>query len=260
MGQLDNCITSLASRNAIFLNAVGFFSAVLTCFAWQSFRQGFTSAEFEGVQIFSYSYKPMIVTFQLVGYAISKFYGIKFCSELKANRRWFWMIILHSASLFFLILFGLIPPPYNAFFIFFNGLSLGQSFGLMFSYVEGRTTTHLLLSGWNLTSMFSQGACRSIGSVMIQKGLSEFWTPAVIGTIVYFPMLFGTFLFESLPPPTEEDITQRTKRVPMNGAERSKFLKGFAPGIICFTVYYVTMQVLSDFRSFFSLEIFKDFG
>jgi hypothetical protein len=155
-----------------FLNIQAFLSAFLTCFSWLSYRQGFTGAAFDGVMFWTVQFKPMIVIFQLLGYAISKFYGIKFCSELNVHRRWFWMILFHSVSLIFLTLFGLIPPPYNSFMIFFNGLSLGQTFGLIFSYLEGRTTTHLHVAGMNLAFMFTYGACLSLGSALIRTGLS----------------------------------------------------------------------------------------
>jgi hypothetical protein len=40
-----------------------------------------------------------------------------------------------------LVLFGLTPPPYNALWLFFNGIPLGMVFGLVTGVLEGRRHT-----------------------------------------------------------------------------------------------------------------------
>ena len=43
-----------------------------------------------------------------------------------------------------LLLFWLVPQPWNIPFLFLNGLPLGMVWGLVFSFLEGRKTTELL--------------------------------------------------------------------------------------------------------------------
>ena len=49
-----------------------------------AFRKTFAAATFEGLMFLGINYKVWLVTFQVIGYALSKFIGIKIISELKA--------------------------------------------------------------------------------------------------------------------------------------------------------------------------------
>src|SRR6478609_7384158 len=51
------------------------------------FRKGFTVCSFEGMQFLGINYKVWLVISQVLGYASSKFYGIRFISELKKTGR-----------------------------------------------------------------------------------------------------------------------------------------------------------------------------
>ena len=50
-------------------------------------RKTFSVATFEGIYFVGISYKVWLVMFQVIGYALSKFVGIKFISELKQGSR-----------------------------------------------------------------------------------------------------------------------------------------------------------------------------
>ncbi|MEO5978398.1 MAG: DUF5690 family protein, partial [Chryseolinea sp.] len=52
-----------------------------------AFRKTFAVATFEGLAFAGISYKVWLVTSQVVGYAASKFVGIKVISELKPSLR-----------------------------------------------------------------------------------------------------------------------------------------------------------------------------
>src|SRR5688572_33460166 len=52
-----------------------------------AFRKTFSVATFDGMAYAGISYKVLLVTFQVVGYALSKFVGIKVISELKPTSR-----------------------------------------------------------------------------------------------------------------------------------------------------------------------------
>jgi hypothetical protein len=63
-----------------------------------------------------------------------------------------------------------------------------------------------------------------------------------------------------MPPPTEEDMRLRTKRLPMNAEERKDFLRRFLPGIILTLVIYVLLTIVRDVRDNFEVEIWGSFG
>src|SRR5690349_25028159 len=52
-----------------------------------AFRKTFTAARFEDLHYWGLNYKAWLVIFQVVGYGVAKFYGIKFISELQAKSR-----------------------------------------------------------------------------------------------------------------------------------------------------------------------------
>jgi hypothetical protein len=49
------------------------------------FRKPFSVATFEGMELFHVDYKIILIIAQVLGYALSKFIGIKVVSELKAK-------------------------------------------------------------------------------------------------------------------------------------------------------------------------------
>ena len=69
------------------------------------------------------NHKAVII--QLLGYVCAKLLGIKYISELKPEGRLKFIIGSAALSELSLIVFGLLPVPYNIVALFFNGLSLG---------------------------------------------------------------------------------------------------------------------------------------
>ena len=70
-------------------------------------------------------------------------------------------IVLAEASL---ILFGLLPAPYNIGAMFLNGLSLGCMWGIIFSFIEGRRMTDILASLLGVSMVISSGTAKSMKS------------------------------------------------------------------------------------------------
>ncbi|MEO0001702.1 MAG: hypothetical protein RL766_1748, partial [Bacteroidota bacterium] len=58
----------------------------------------------------------------------------------------------------------------------------------------------------------------------------------------------------------QDDIASRTARLPMKKAERSEFLKRFAPGIAMSVSLYVALTVFRDLRDNFAVEFWKAIG
>src|ERR1700733_6069719 len=109
----------------MFVVYVSFSSFVVyTCM--YGFRKPFTAASFEGIAFFGISYKVVLVISQVIGYMLSKFYGIRFIATMLPSRRAITIIKLISVAWVSLLLFALVPAPYNFIFMFINGLPLGM--------------------------------------------------------------------------------------------------------------------------------------
>jgi MFS family permease len=218
-------------------------------------------ATFDGVLIWGVDYKVWLVTFQVAGYACSKFIGIKVISELKSSGRKRGIMIVSCIATLSWLGFALIAPPFNFIFLFINGLVLGLAWGMVFSYLEGRRVTEVLGAALSTSFIFSSGLCRSVGSyVMLHWHVSEKWMPFVVAVLSFVPLLFFLWLLDKVPPPSIEDERLRSKRIPMNGNERIKFVRTFLPGIVLFVFAYMLLTTFRDFRDNFSAEVWKELG
>ncbi|WP_053975881.1 DUF5690 family protein [Mangrovimonas xylaniphaga] len=239
----------------------GSFASFGAYFCMYAFRKPFTVATFEGLSLWGVDYKIILIIAQVLGYMIAKFLGIKLISELKTDKRIFYllgMILFAEASL---LCFGLVAAPYNFIFMFLNGLSLGMVWGVVFSYLEGRKLSELL--GVILCSSFivSSGAVKSIGLlVMDHLQVSQFWMPAITGAIFVVPFSLFAVLLNGLPSPIEEDKELRSERFIMTSDDRKRVFRTFLLPIILLVLFYVFLTAFRDFRDNFSREIWDALG
>src|SRR6476661_611254 len=82
-----------------------------------AFRKPFTAAGFEGLYFLKIDYKVWLVSAQLVGYMLSKFYGIRFIAGMQLNKRANTIIVLIIFAWISLLLFAITPSPYNIIFL-----------------------------------------------------------------------------------------------------------------------------------------------
>lgn len=226
-----------------------------------AFRKTFSAATFEGISYGGIDYKVWLVTFQVVGYAFSKFVGIKIISELKASSRSVGILIMVAVAGLSWLFFGLVPRPYNIFFLFTNGFPLGMVWGMVFGYLEGRRYTEVLGAGLSVSFIFSAGFAKSVGGfIMRDWGTSETWMPFVTSCVFVGPLLLFLWLLDKLPPPSALDEALRTKRRPMDAVERKNFVRKFWPGIVLFTLAYMLLTTFRDFRDNFSAEVWTTLG
>jgi len=251
----------LEQTNGVWFSiyAAGSAFCLYTCV--YSFRKTFSVATFQGMEFWNVSYKSWLVIFQVIGYALSKFIGIKVISELKAASRSNGILLMVSIAVASWVLFAFISPPYNIIFLFTNGLSLGMVWGMVFGYLEGRRFTEVLGAGLSISFIFSAGLCKSVGGFIIRDwGVSELWMPFIASMLFTIPLLIFIFLLNQLPPPSLIDEQLRTRRQPMNKEERNKFIATFLPGIILFVLAYMLMTVFRDLRDNYSAEVWKSLG
>jgi len=226
-----------------------------------AFRKTFTAATFEGLTYLSVSYKVWLITFQVVGYGLAKFAGIKIISELKAHRRAAGILLMVGVAGISWFFFAIVPPPYNVIFLFTNGFPLGMVWGMVFGYMEGRRTTEALGAALAVSFIFSGGLCRSVGGFLMRDwGVSEFWMPFTAACVFTVPLLIFLWLTDKVPPPSTLDESLRTKRQPMVYQDRRNFLITFLPGIILFVLVYMMLTAFRDFRENFSSDFWQSLG
>lgn len=247
-----------------FFNAFAVLAAFTTYFSMYGFRKPFAVATFDGVVELPFGgavdYKILLILLQVMGYMLSKFMGIKIVSELEPRKRAIGLLTMILTAHVALLLFGIVPKPWNVICLFFNGLPLGMVWGMVFGFLEGRRSTELLGAGLSASYIVASGAVKSIGRVFLNAGVSEFWMPFVTGLVFLPVLLLAVFLLNSLPPPNEEDRRLRMERQPMDKAARHSFVKKFAPGLLALTGLYILLTAYRDFRDNFSREIWDALG
>lgn len=129
----DSFIMVLVKKKLSAASGFGFvsyaiLSAFLCYFAMYAFRKPFGAATFEGEMWFGMNVglKDAIGAWQLVGYAISKLLGIKFCSEIKGHRREKMLIFLIVISELALLGYGVVSNDFKFIAIALNGLAHGM--------------------------------------------------------------------------------------------------------------------------------------
>ena len=230
-------------------------------FAMYAFRKPFTVASFAGAAPILVEYKIALVIAQVFGYALSKVAGVKFISETPPHRRAVAILALIVAAEICLILFALVPAPWNIICLFANGLALGMIWGLVFGFLEGRRLSELLGSMLCASFIVSSGVVKSVGeSVMLRGWANEYWMPAETG-ILFAPLLLICVAGLALmPPPSAEDERLRVARAPMDATARRRMFAAYAPGLIALVVIYVGLTALRDFRDNFAVEIWNGLG
>ena len=154
--------------------------AFSTYFAMYSFRKPFAAAHFEGSTFWIFDLKSALILSQLFGYALSKFLGIKFNSELPAKRRAWALIVLIVWAQAALLLFAVVPPPFKVLALFLNGMPLGTVWGVMETFGD-------------------VAAAGSANLAAMAPGVSAALITTVTGLLVAIPAMFGyNFLVTSV--------------------------------------------------------------
>jgi len=240
---------------------VAAFTAYASMYA---FRKPFTATGYDGLTAFTlfgvvFSYKPIAIISQLLGYMGSKFIGIKVASEASMKRRAPLVLGLILFAELMLLMFALALAPYNLIFLFLNGLSLGMVWSLLFGILEGRRVTEFLGLAMSVSVVFASGWVKSVGRWTMESwGISEFWMPVTTGLLFVPVLLVSLLMLYHVPPPTEEDIASRTKRAPMDKAERRNFIRSYFPGVFLLMLGYLCLMTYRDLRDSFMDKILTD--
>ncbi len=252
-----------ATRNTsgftLFLGGLAAFSAY---FAMYAFRKPFAVATYAEVAgwNFTLDYKTALLIAQVIGYSVSKCIGVRIISETGRRGRARTILGLISASWIALILFALVPAPWNVACLFLNGLPLGLIWGLVFSYVEGRRASELLGSMLCASFILSSGVVKSVAMLLMEAGVGEHWMPAMTGLVFVPLLLIALWQLERMPPPDVRDEAERTRRRPMHAADRAAFLRTHGAKLVLLVLGYVLLTALRDVRDAYATELWTALG
>ncbi|PQA54561.1 DUF5690 family protein [Siphonobacter curvatus] len=226
-----------------------------------AFRKAFTAGTYSTLQLGPLDYKVWLILAQMLGYTLSKFYGIRFLAQRRPQQRIPTLIALLSMAGLALLGFALCPVPYNIVFLFLNGLPLGMIWGLVFSFLEGRRHTELMGAVMAISLIFASGLVKTVGLLLIRwGGISEFWMPFLTGLVFSVPLAGCLYVLSQIPAPSAEDKRLRTERRPMNRTQRRLFIRQFLPGIVLTVLVYTLLTVARDIRDNFEVEIWQRLG
>lgn len=249
-----------AASPATFVMVAGTVAFLAYCCVY-AFRKPFTAGAYEGLALWGIQFKIVLVMAQVAGYALSKFIGIRVISGMQARQRVFYLLGMIGVAGFSLLAFGLTPYPWNAAWMFVNGLPLGMAWGLIFSYLEGRRVTEALAALLCINFIVSSGFVKTAGKWLINtQEISEQWMPFWAALLFLPALLVCLWILEHLPPPTAADQSQRAPRQRMTPAEcRTLFLR-YAPGLVLLVCIYLLLTMVRDVRDNFAVEIWTELG
>jgi MFS family permease len=242
---------------ALYTAAVAF----LTYACIFAYRKAFTVATFEGQSFWGIKYQTLLIISQGLGYMASKFYGIKFISELKRLGRWKTSTVLIGLAWLCLLLFAWAPAPWGMLFLFGNGFMLGFMWGIIFSYAEGRRATDFIGAAMAVSFVFAGGFSRSV-AVWLRDSwqVGEQWLGFATGLVFAVPLIVFMFLLERVPQPDAEDVKERSMRLPMTRDDRKNFLRSFGGGVVAVVITYLFLTIMRDVRDNFMANMWNELG
>lgn len=283
---------------AWFFTLYAMSAAFATYFCMYAFRKPFSAASYddmsfsgEGVTLNgrAIEFKTALVIGQIIGYAISKYLGIKIVSEMPRSRRAVTLVAFILIAEAALLLFAVVPNDFKILALLINGLPLGMVWGLVVWYLEGRRTSELLLAGLSCSFILASGIVKDVGRALmagaealpvfaidlgggkpftlsipnVLHGFGEIpqvWMPFATGAVFLLPFLLSVFLLNQLPDPDREDVRARAERQPMGSQDRWAFIRAFLPGLLLLFVCYFFLTAYRDFRDNYGVEIISQLG
>lgn len=211
--------------------------------------------------LFDVPLKIWLVSAQLLGYAAAKWWGIRVVSSLRRDQQKFALWCMFALAYVGLLALGILPAPFKLLAMFTNGLALGMVWGVLFRYIEGRRSTEFLGVFLSCSFVVSSGAVKSIGlwTISVLK-VPEAWMPLVTG-LLFLPVLWlGLRILDSMPPPSKDELSERTERIPMGSLERKTMLRDAGVGVGLLSIVYVLLSMLRDIRDNFAVELWEGMG
>ncbi len=255
----SNLIYRLSQNNLIFLLWAG-FASFLAYFCMYMYRKPYTAGTFEEFDFFDVDYKIILVISQVLGYALSKFLGIKVISELDNKKRIRLFIYFIGTAWLALVGFAYTPPAFGPVFLFINGIPLGMIWGIVFSYCEGRRITEFITVLISANFILSSGIAKSWGTYLLNNGYSSQEMPMMIGLFTIPLLVLSLWMLSKIPPPSPSEIAYKQERLPMTKEDKKHFLKKYWFVLTLFVLLYLILTIIRDIRDNFAVEIWTGLG
>jgi len=224
------------------------------------YRKPFTAGTYESMELWGVDYKIVLVIAQVLGYALSKFAGIRIISELDYTKRIRLFLHLIAFAWLALVGFAFLPPAWGPVMLFINGMPLGLIWGIVFTFCEGRHFTEILTVFISANFILTSGIAKSLGRVLVLSGVSEEMMPMVIGACM-FPLLgISLWMLSLIPPPSEEEKEYKTVRKAMSKNDKREFLAKYGMATLLFVLFYLMLTIIRDIRDNFNVEIWDALG
>lgn len=257
------------------LNLYAMTAAFATYFCMYAFRKPFSAGVYQGYSFFGtqVELKTALVISQIIGYALSKYLGVKICPEVTRRSRPWMLAGLVAAAELALVFFAVAPKNLKVFAIFLNGLPLGMVWGLVVWYLEGRRSSEILLAVLSCSFIVSSGAVKDVGRALTAgvvlggagsawqlPPVDEFWMPAVTGLLFLGPFLAAVWLLDQIPDPSPTDAAERSPRVTMTVKDRLAFVRRYFVGLALLVTAYVLLTAYRDFRDNYAVDVLIEMG
>lgn len=253
-------VTRWLEYSPAFLTLYAIAVSFATYFCMYAFRKPFAAASYDG-SLGLIDLKTAFVISQIIGYTLSKYLGIKVCSEMTRGRRAAALIGMILVAQVALLLFAVLPGHLKIIAIFINGLPLGMVWGLVVSYLEGRQTSEMLLAGLSCSFIIASGMVKDVGRYLMNThGVESYWMPFATGALFFVPFLLAVWMLNQIPQPTREDEIARVEREPMDGRERMAFMRQFLFGLVLLFIAYFFLTAYRDYRDNYGIEIIRQLG
>jgi hypothetical protein len=259
-------LRSSLERNQLLFTVFASLAAFSCYYCMYAFRRPFAAAGYEdaALQISIagrlVEAKTIFLIAQVLGYCVSKFAGVKICSELPRARLGVALLACIVVSWLALLGFATLPVGWKPLALFLNGMPLGVVWGLVVRYLEGRKVSELLLAALSCSYILASGEVKRVGAWLLEKGVDEYWMPFATGALFVLPFAASVGLLSLLPPPSAEDEMLRSRRKVMKRDERLAFAKRFLPGLVLLCVFYLFLTAYRDFRDSYQADLFVELG
>jgi hypothetical protein len=242
------------------LNVMASCLAFVTYFCMYGFRKPFAAATYDDGSWLGLDAKTAFVTSQVLGYALSKFLGIKWVSEVSREGRLRMLIGLVLLAELALLGFALLSGGGKVAALFLNGLPLGMIWGLVVRYLEGRRASEVLLAALSCSFIVASGAVKDVARWLLASGVPDSWMPALTGAIFLPPLALAAKLLDGIPDPDSSDVAEREARPAMHANERRAFASRFLPGLLLLLSVYLGLTAFRDYRDNYGIELFEELG
>jgi hypothetical protein len=125
-------------------------------------------------------------------------------------------------------------------------------------YIEGRKCADAVFSVISITYLLGSGIQKMISLWLLDAGVSGDLLPAIMSVVALLCYALLALPLDWCPDPTEEDIREKNKKLPISWHLRIVFLKSWGPGIFLLSSAYAMSRALRNVEDLFESDIFAN--